>query len=337
MRKITFTITVPHLFSSVSAFSAESRSYIITSRFNLHETLQYFKLSRVLIVLLLFFPIFSISASGNDEMDNTSLAIRVDDNLLTAKVREMPLKKVLTEVADQMSMRFIYFVPGEVPVVADFSRLPVEKGLKQLLRDYNYALAYDPEDAENGKPHIRKVFILSRKSNPTVLPAKFTPRFAGETSLEILRKALENEDSFIREDAVDAIGALKDEGNIELLKGVLLTDEDEYVRKSAADALGFIRSEKAFSSLKVALKDESVDVRISVVDALALIESDEAIELLMVALQDEDKEVRESTIDALAWIGGERANKAYEKALAEEEERRRVEDKEITEKFKNEY
>ena len=57
----------------------------------------------------------------------------------------------------------------------------------------------------------------------------------------------------------------------------------------------------------------------------------------MVALQDEDKEVRESTIDALAWIGGEQANKAYEKALAEEEERRRVEDKEITEKFKKEY
>ncbi len=65
---------------------------------------------------------------------------------------------------------------------------------------------------------------------------------------------------------------------------LLHTDEDEYIRESAADALGSIRSEKAISSLKVALKDESVDVRMSVVDALALIESDEAIELLMVAL-----------------------------------------------------
>ncbi len=33
--------------------------------------------------------------------------------------------------------------------------------------------------------------------------------------------------------------------NIELLKGVLLTDEDEYVKESAAAALGFTRSEKA--------------------------------------------------------------------------------------------
>ncbi len=49
MRNTGFTITVPSLFSPLSAFSAASRSYIITFRFNIHETLQYFKISRVLI------------------------------------------------------------------------------------------------------------------------------------------------------------------------------------------------------------------------------------------------------------------------------------------------
>ncbi len=38
MRNISITITVPHLFSSVSAFSAEIKSYIM--RFNGYETLQ---------------------------------------------------------------------------------------------------------------------------------------------------------------------------------------------------------------------------------------------------------------------------------------------------------
>ncbi len=306
MRNTGFAIIVPPLFSPQSAFSAESRSYNITLRFNLHETLQYFKLSRVLIVLLIFFSIPSINASGNDVMDNTSFVIHVDDNLLTAKVRDMPLEKVLTEVADQMFMRIIYLVSGEEPVTIDFSRLPIEKGLKQLLRDYNYALAYDSVDAENSKSHIRKVFILSKKSDPKVFPVKFTPGFAGEASLEILKKALEDEDSFIREDAVGAIGALKDESTIELLKGVLLTDEDEYVRERAVTALG-------------------------------LMKSDDIIEPLMVALQDEDGEVRESAIDALAWIGGARANMTYVKALAGEEEKRIVEDEEIIETFKNKY
>ena len=40
MRNTSFTITVPHLFSPKSAFSAEIKSYIIALRFIVHETLQ---------------------------------------------------------------------------------------------------------------------------------------------------------------------------------------------------------------------------------------------------------------------------------------------------------
>ncbi len=41
MEKTTFTIiTVTQLFSPISAFSAESKSYIITLRFKVNETLQ---------------------------------------------------------------------------------------------------------------------------------------------------------------------------------------------------------------------------------------------------------------------------------------------------------
>ena len=40
MRKDNFNITVSHLFIPISAFSAESKSYIITLHFKFHETLQ---------------------------------------------------------------------------------------------------------------------------------------------------------------------------------------------------------------------------------------------------------------------------------------------------------
>ncbi len=40
MRNTSFTITFPHLFSPISTFSAESKSYIIQLRFKFHETLQ---------------------------------------------------------------------------------------------------------------------------------------------------------------------------------------------------------------------------------------------------------------------------------------------------------
>ena len=37
MRNARLVITVPHLFSSLSAFKAEIKSYIYTLRFNVHE------------------------------------------------------------------------------------------------------------------------------------------------------------------------------------------------------------------------------------------------------------------------------------------------------------
>ncbi len=40
MRKTLFTITFPHLFSPISAFSSESKSNIIKLRFNVYETHQ---------------------------------------------------------------------------------------------------------------------------------------------------------------------------------------------------------------------------------------------------------------------------------------------------------
>ncbi len=38
MRNTSFTVSIPHLFSPISAPSAESNSYIV--RFNVHGTLQ---------------------------------------------------------------------------------------------------------------------------------------------------------------------------------------------------------------------------------------------------------------------------------------------------------
>lgn len=40
MKNSKFIITVPHLLSSISALSAESRLYIISLRFNVHATFQ---------------------------------------------------------------------------------------------------------------------------------------------------------------------------------------------------------------------------------------------------------------------------------------------------------
>ncbi len=40
MKKATSTTNVPHFFSPISVFSAESKTYIVTTRFRVRETFQ---------------------------------------------------------------------------------------------------------------------------------------------------------------------------------------------------------------------------------------------------------------------------------------------------------
>ncbi len=273
------------------------------------------------IILLLFIPLFSRGVSGNSKTNDSSFVIQVTDDLLTVKVEDILLKKVLMEIANQIPIKIVSFVPREEIIMVNFSRLPIEKGLKRLLRGFNYAFIYDPEEDKSNWSGIRKVIILSRKEeSQNKMWESESITFTGETSLETLRKALNNKDPFIREDAVDALGALKDESSIELLTEVLLNDKDEDVRISAADSLGVIGSEVALDSLKEALKDEAVDVRISAAEALGNIGSGIAIDSLKEAMQDKDEEVRESAVEALGFIGGDRAIQALKAALSDENE-----------------
>ncbi len=53
MKNTSFNITVPHIFASVSAFSVESKSYIIALRFNVQETFQLNQSN-----FLIFNPVF---------------------------------------------------------------------------------------------------------------------------------------------------------------------------------------------------------------------------------------------------------------------------------------
>ncbi len=109
------------------------------------------------IFIILFFsvPVFSTGASGNNKTVDVSSVIQVKDNLLTVKVRGIPLKKVLIEISNQIPIKFDFYASTDDPLITSFSSLPMEKGLAKLLRNYSYTLI-------KGEEHeIRKVVILS--------------------------------------------------------------------------------------------------------------------------------------------------------------------------------
>ena len=83
---------------------------------------------------------------------------------------------------------------------------------------------------------------------------------------------LEDEDDYVRETVVLALGAIRDPGAVEALMEVL-KDVDVEVRRSAALVLGAIGDARAVEALEEALKDLDEIVRETAAQALEKIEA----------------------------------------------------------------
>ena len=266
----------------------------------------------VYMILFLLIPISITCALGNDKTVDSSFVVQVKDELLTVRAMDIPLEKVLMEVAIQKSIKFTSYASVEEPIEADFSRLPMAEGLKKMLHDYNYTFINGTEKTKDGRHEIiRKVIILSkaeesryRKVEPKVFSTK-------EPSLKFL-----SEDPDIRKDMpdsldeaeptmaswVDALEESDDVRNTKLLTWILLNDKDEGVRMSVADELGKVGSEIAIDSLQEALLDEKAMVRETAVNSLGEIGGVRAVEALEVALSDESEDMRELAAEELREI-----------------------------------
>ncbi len=264
------------------------------------------------ILLLLSNPIPSVSASRDSSTVSSPVIIRVSNNLLTVKLKDAPLEKVLTEIANQTGIQFIFHGPMEELLSADFADFPLETGLRRLIRDFDHIFIYREGKTRGSEPEVKKVLIYSRKGKKPreglqtslIGPQKGPPQGPPAASPEFPVKALEDKDPEVRQEAVDRLATLKDERAIAHLTRVLLTDKDEDVRESAAEALGELGDERAIGPLVQALKDKDAGVRESAVEALRHIGGEAVIRPLMDALKDEDEDVREAAADALKELTG---------------------------------
>jgi hypothetical protein len=259
--------------------------------------------SKILIALfmmyffLLFEPADALADSRNKPNKGSSFSVRVEDNLLTVKAQDITLVKVLREIAHQASIKIV--VDGrtaEEVLSADFSGIPLEKGLKRLTPDMSFAFIYGPKTAETGEPKIREIIIYSGTGESTmkttdpsmVAPKKPVPAMVNETSPESLLEALKDEDPMVRKNAAKQLPALKkDERIIKHLTEFLLSDEDEDVKVRVAGALG-------------EFMDPSVEV--SFIKAMGQIGGEKVIPLLKEALRSEDEAVRTAAAEVLEGI-----------------------------------
>jgi hypothetical protein len=98
--------------------------------------------------------------------------VRYQDGLLSVKVHQLPLTILLQEIS-RLSGIDISIDPSIVQQVSlEFDNLPMEEGLKRLLRSHNIVLVYrDPSAASPSKTGIEKAIVLpAGKANAEKAP-----------------------------------------------------------------------------------------------------------------------------------------------------------------------
>jgi hypothetical protein len=248
--------------------------------------------------------------------------VEVRGDRLSVRLEGVPWGGVLTELERQTGLPFHLqgFLAGTVTEA--FEALPLEQGLRRLLRHVNFILLYaGAKDTPRAGSHVAQVWILPKRDGgrSDIAQAPHPPVRGAEDPLEsLITTALAAEaQREEREQAMAALAAYRDPR----ARGALLQalqDPEEHVRWSTVAALTTVRDEAAADLLSHALlEDASADLRAGAADALGKIASPRAIDALQRALGDESAGVRQSAVEALGMIGGAQATEALKSALGD--------------------
>lgn len=153
----------------------------------------------------------------------------------------------------------------------------------------NYSKVH-PGASQNPAASAIDIGILDEKASP-------------ETFDSLLLK-LDNPDPFVRVEAVQALGEIRQERSLLSLCGCL-TDENLYVRGYAAEALskiGHLDTSYALEQLSAAPDDPSPYVRSMMALALGELQDKRALNTVRKLLQDDDESVRKMAAWALTKI-----------------------------------
>jgi HEAT repeat protein/beta-lactamase regulating signal transducer with metallopeptidase domain len=138
-----------------------------------------------------------------------------------------------------------------------------------------------------------------------------------DTEVKPLLDALEDEDVYVRDEAITALGRLGDKRAVEPLI-VLLRDQNVYIRDNAITALGQIGDRRAVEPLIATLQDRNVYIRDNAITALGGLRDPRAVAPLVALLKDGNVYIRDNAAEALGRIGDARAVEPLKEALSDE-------------------
>uniref|UniRef100_UPI003AA8C9BE HEAT repeat domain-containing protein n=1 Tax=Candidatus Electronema sp. TJ TaxID=3401573 RepID=UPI003AA8C9BE len=258
--------------------------------------------------------------------------VAVEDSLLSLRVRNMPLKELLRQVAAQAGVEITVHGPADMPVSAEFSRAVLEDGFKRIAPDFNIVFTYGADATRADKSKMEKIALHSRAATPgnapplvfsaasaAPIPPSSTPvpsaqiqtppdqppsdaepeeEMGEEQSPEYFAELMKSPDNALREEALGYFAGVEAGGGVAQVSEMLINDSSEDIRRTAAEVLAGIGGKQAVPALGKALDDKSSEVRSMALYSLGQIGSPEAVALIKKAKNDASEEVRNAAAAA---------------------------------------
>ncbi len=125
-----------------------------------------------LLVTLLFLYQIGVSLAAEKEVLHGEKPSGIDfkNGLLKVSIEKQEFKEIMDEVARETGIIIIMDHPYDEVISVSFDYLPLEKGLRRLLREKDYAFIYQSGEGDVLKKpsNQMKVFIFSKAEGKTV-------------------------------------------------------------------------------------------------------------------------------------------------------------------------
>ena len=261
------------------------------------------RLSSVATVLTLVGAVALVNAQDHRPQSPPSRAgapvIAADGERLTARVRNLALGTVLAEVAAQTAIAIVAAPEIEQdPVSADLRGLPLDRALRELLKEYDTFFFYG--GAANAAAELRGVWIYPKGAASMLQPV--APE--AWASSDELKGLLARSNATIREQTYEALMSRPDAESQDVVMRALrgASEFDPGLRQrllSSAISKGVVFPPDLLPLMAAA--DDSEVIRLMALDALATVADMKHV--FQAALSDPSGAVRDRAAQILAQIG----------------------------------
>jgi len=279
-----------------------------------------------LFVSAAFFPV-TLLVSGADSLAITdapasdNVQIQVRDGLLTVNAEDVPLDQLLRAIGKQAGFDVVIEGNLSAPVNRSFADLPVEQGIRQLVKGTSFIIFYSGSSEANRLSLLRVYPVTKSGGAQTVQPGVTATGDPTQTDLEQwVRIRLFKSERGTRIVAVRKLTELETEVAVEIAAQVLEYDDDPIVRGEAVAVLGALGGDSVHSVLKVALVDPAASVRHRAIRALGTVGGEQATSILgQVLLGYSNQEMRLMALRALIEISNEGSRYYVETAASDQD------------------